>query len=100
MELIREASEIELDFEGKYVRIWHPNTCAEMDDGYDTRGGFPAQYQSATTAVEGSASTSMARTALGSIALGTVTSIPKTRCGCSLTSRNCSPEGPVCRTCE
>jgi len=34
VELSSDATELELEFEGKYLRIWHPNTCAEMDEGY------------------------------------------------------------------
>ena len=40
-ELSRDASEIELDFDGKYLRIWHPQTSKEMDEGYGISTRLP-----------------------------------------------------------
>lgn len=46
IETISDATEIELQHEqGRYIRIWGPAGCIEMDEGYDIRerisGAFP-----------------------------------------------------------
>ena len=40
-ELMRDASEIELACGSHYLRIWHPETCVEMDEAYEISQRLP-----------------------------------------------------------
>lgn len=40
-DLVRDATNIELDFEGRYLRIWDPATCIDQDEGYEISTRMP-----------------------------------------------------------
>jgi hypothetical protein len=45
LEIAAEATEIELQHgDGQYVRIWGPDSCIEMDDGYGIRRRIPGAF--------------------------------------------------------
>jgi hypothetical protein len=42
LEFSKEATEVELEYQGHYLRIWHPDDCLEMDDAYDISARLPS----------------------------------------------------------